>query len=90
MNKTLLFIFFISITISSYSQDEYSMIPMSWEYDIRSSVTPIELPPLDTENIIAEDSINDLDKSLPWRYGLSRPLVLDYENDGEWTELPNK
>lgn len=89
MNKTLLFIFFISITISSYSQDEYSMTPMSWEYDIRSSVTPIELPPLDIENIIAEDSINDLDKSLPWRYGISRPLVLDYENDGEWTELPN-
>ena len=89
MKRFLLFILLISFSFLSYSQDQERTLPMSWEYEIRSSVSPIELPPLDIENIVAEDSINDLDKSLPWRYGISRPLVLDYENDGEWTELPN-
>ncbi len=89
MKKNLLFIILLSLSFLSYSQDSNEQKPISWEYTIRSSVTPIELPPLDIESIIAEDSINDLDKSQPWRYGISRSIVLDYENDGEWTELPN-
>ena len=89
MKRFLLFILLISFSFLSFSQGNERDTPMSWDYDLRSSITPIELPPLNIENIIAEDSINDLDKSLPWRYGISRPLVLDYENDGEWTELPN-
>ena len=89
MVRILLFIVLISISYVSYSQDKYESIPLSWELNLRSSVNPIELPPLDLDNIIAEDSINDKDKSLPWRYGISRPLVLDFENDGVWTQLPN-
>ena len=69
MKRFLLFILLISFSFLSYSQDQERTLPMSWEYEIRSSVSPIELPPLDIENIVAEDSINDLDKSLPWRYG---------------------
>ena len=89
MKRILLFLLLISISYLSYSQDENERTPWSWEYNLRSSNTPIELPPLDLESIIAEDSINDMDKSIPWRYGISRPIVLDFENDGEWTELPN-
>ena len=89
MRRILLFIVLISISYVSYSQDENERIPLSWELNLRNSVIPIELPPLDLENIIVEDSINDKDKSLPWRYGISRPIVLDLENDGVWTELPN-
>ena len=88
MRRILLFIMLISISYVSYSQDENERIPLSWELNLRNSVIPIELPPLDLENIIVEDSINDKDKSLPWRYGISRPIVLDLENDGVWTELP--
>jgi len=89
MKRILLFLLLISFTFSSYSQDEIERTPVSWEFNLRSNITPIELPPLDLSIIIAEDSINDLDKSMPWRYGISRPLVLDFENEGEWTELPN-
>ena len=68
-------------------------MPVSWSKEFkeqnRSEITPIELSPLDLEEIIAEDLINDLDKSLPWRYGISRPIVLDLVNDGEWTNLSN-
>ncbi len=89
MKKYLLLILLFSISFLSFSQDDNNWLPKSWEYNLRSTITPIELPPLDLEAIIAEDSINDLDKSMPWRYGIARPLVLDLENDGEWTELPN-
>jgi hypothetical protein len=62
---------------------------MSWQMDVRANVPAIELPPLDLEGVVQQDSINDLDKSLPWRYGISRPVKLDVMKDGEWTDLPN-
>ena len=52
MIRILLFIMLISISYVSYSQDENERIPLSWELNLRSSVIPIELPPLDLENII--------------------------------------
>ena len=88
LKKKLLLIFLL-ISVVSIAQDENRIQPKSIQYNLRSTVTPIELPPLDLDTIIAQDQINDLDKSLPWRYGISRPLVLDPERDGEWTELGN-
>lgn len=62
---------------------------MSWSLQLRNTLTPIELPPLDLEAVMREDSINDLNKNLPWRYGVTRPLQIDPETNGEWTYLPN-
>ena len=62
---------------------------MSWNMQLRNTLTPIELPPLDLEALIREDSINDLNKNLPWRYGVTRPLQIDPDTHGEWTYLPN-
>lgn len=36
-----------------------------------------------------QDSINDLDKSIPWRYGIQRRLDLNIEQNGLWTDLPD-
>ena len=74
--------------LSAYAQEREGDKPVSWELNLRG-VTPIELPPIDLEAIRLEDSINDLDKSLPWRYGVSRPIVVNLETDGEWTVLEN-
>lgn len=93
MKKLILLFFLFTLINTSFSQEVDSAIPVSWTKDFkeqnRSEITPIVLPTLDLEAIIAEDSINDLDKSLPWRYGISRPIQLDFENDGEWTNLPS-
>ncbi|MEZ4874095.1 MAG: T9SS type A sorting domain-containing protein [Flavobacteriaceae bacterium] len=62
-------------------------IPLSTQMEMED-VIPIELPPIDIEALAVEDSIQDLDKSLPWRYGIARPIVLDFSN-GEWTTLSN-
>ncbi len=93
MKKIIFFFLMVAFITTSYSQDEGRIVPISWSKDFKeqnkSEITPIVLTPLDLEAIIVEDSINDLDKSLPWRYGITRPIILDFENDGEWTNLSN-
>ncbi len=80
---TLLFLAFLSC----FAQ-EGGRTPISWDLVIQN-VDPVELPPLNLQALIVEDSINDLDKSLPWRYGVVRPLLLDPSRDGVWTDIPN-
>ncbi|GER60665.1 T9SS type A sorting domain-containing protein [Patiriisocius marinus] len=63
--------------------------PASWTYATEAVSTIIELPALDHAAIAQEDAINDLDKSLPWRYGISRPIDIDITIDGEWTDIPD-
>jgi len=91
MKKILLFFFLFAFL--SYSQDEDRELPISWSQEFReqnnANINPVVLPAIDIEAVMAEDVINDLDKSLPWRYGISRPIRLDFQEDGEWTTLPN-
>ncbi len=90
MKRTLLSFFLFAFVFASYSQEFSDDIPVSWVLNINNRMSPaVELPPLDLEAIHAEDSVNDLDKSLPWRYGISRPLRLDVNEDGVWTTLPH-
>ena len=88
MKKIVFFVFILFAVLPCFSQG-LDTRPMSWQMDVRANVTAIELPPLDLEGVVQQDSINDLDKSLPWRYGISRPVRLDMMKDGEWTDLPN-
>lgn len=85
MKRSIVFVFLFLTFLSCFAQ-EGNRTPMSWNLSTRN-IDPIELPPLDLEALIAEDSINDLDKSLPWRYGVVRPLLLDPSRDGVWTNL---
>ncbi len=88
--KRIIFIYFLFwISISAYSQVGNMELPVSWSLQGGNELVPVELPPLDMEAIIAEDLINDQDKTIPWRYGISRSLQLDLRNDGIWTTLPN-
>ncbi|WP_310991342.1 T9SS type A sorting domain-containing protein [Aequorivita marina] len=79
--------FFISIT--AFSQGGDGDMPESWGLNLEAVPSLVSLPPLNFEAIKHEDSINDLDKTMPWRYGVERVLDLDMENDGLWTDLPN-
>ncbi len=89
MKNTTLFILLFLSFFTFYSQNIEGELPVSWIQNLTNSQDPIELPPLNLEAIVAEDSINDLDKTLPWRYGVKRPIKLDLENNGVWTTLPN-
>ncbi|NNM22088.1 MAG: T9SS type A sorting domain-containing protein [Flavobacteriaceae bacterium] len=87
--KKLLLVTLFALSLSyGFSQQDGEGTPVSWDLNLQT-FPPIELPPLDLEQIIEEDAINDLDKSLPWRYGITRPIVLDMEASGVWTQLEN-
>ncbi|MGB0788503.1 MAG: T9SS type A sorting domain-containing protein [Marinirhabdus sp.] len=47
----------------------------------------IQLPKPDLHQIHKEDSINDRDKSKPWRYGITREIAINLEK-GQWVDLP--
>lgn len=86
LSRFFLFFLFLSMgtVFGQYTTDR----PLGWYLGLQD-IAPLELPPLNLESIEAEDAVNDLDKSQPWRYGILRPLVLDPNTSGEWTELQN-
>lgn len=86
MKKLLFILCFALPLVSAFPQETSGEDPVSWDLNL-ATIEPIVLPPLDLERIRQEDSINDLDKSLPWRYGVTRPLLLDLEASGTWTTL---
>jgi hypothetical protein len=89
MKKTLLFFFAVVLFQFSFSQESTQQLPYSWTYQVRSTIETVTLEPLNLATVIAEDAVNDRDKSQPWRYGITRPLVLDLQSSGTWTVLPN-
>ncbi len=89
MKKTLLFFIFCIIFSNAFSQDGDGDLPESWGLNLAELPNVVRLPALDFEMIIQQDSINDLDKSMPWRYGIERSVVLNMQNGGLWTVLPN-
>jgi hypothetical protein len=52
-------------------------------------VVPIQLEKPDLTTLIAEDAVNDLDKSIPWRFGYDHSVDYSLDNAGQWYELPN-
>lgn len=89
MKKTTLFFIFCVVFFTVFSQEGGGELPESWDLNLPELPEVVKLKPLDIQPIIAQDSINDLDKSMPWRYGIERDVVLNMEKNGLWTELPN-
>ncbi|MDN3724350.1 T9SS type A sorting domain-containing protein [Aequorivita sp. SDUM287046] len=85
---TLFFLLFFTI-FSAFPQGGGEELPESWDLNLVRIPNIIRLPRLDFENILQQDSINDLDKTLPWRYGIEIPLNLNMQHGGLWTALPN-
>ncbi|PQB03663.1 hypothetical protein BST85_01165 [Aureitalea marina] len=73
----------------TWAQTTTEELPYSWRTNGVETVDPIVLPALDLDAIREEDRINDLDKSIPWRYGVERPLYVNMQTHGQWTELEN-
>ncbi|QQX75374.1 MULTISPECIES: T9SS type A sorting domain-containing protein [Aequorivita] len=89
MKKTILFFILSFAIFTAFSQGGGQDLPKSWDFNFAEYPPIVNLPILDFELIMQQDSINDLDKSLPWRYGIERPIVLNMERNGLWTVLPN-
>ena len=79
----LLFSFFIN------AQNNQNSNPYSWTQDNLSKVNPIVLKNLDIQKFRSEDAINDLDKSIPWRFGADHLVSYGLDNSGVWDKLSN-
>lgn len=89
MKKTLLFIFSLLFISSLFSQEDGNPLPKSWGLNLSEIPKVVQLCPLNMGAVIKQDSINDLDKSIPWRFGIQRPIFLTSEYHGVWTDLPD-
>ena len=69
------------------AQEVVQLLPPSWELDLRQGIDQIVLPATDLTEIRRQDSINDLDKGRPYRYGIERPIRLELGENGTWTRL---
>lgn len=86
MKKQLLLLLLLLFVVSSFAQNEN---PISWQLGLDENYPVITLPALDLAKIIAEDSINDQDKTQPWRYGVKRTLSLNVFENAEVINLAN-
>ncbi|MDC8001044.1 T9SS type A sorting domain-containing protein [Aequorivita todarodis] len=89
MKKTTLFFILLFAIFTAFPQGGGNNLPESWNLNLEVVPNIIGLPALDFENIVQQDSINDLDKTLPWRYGIEIPLSLNMQHGGLWTVLPD-
>ncbi len=80
----------ISMTMGN-AQVKGGDTPNSWKENTFSkrSITPVVLKEFDLVKLKEEDVINDLDKSIPWRFGHELEVNYGLQNSGVWDELPN-
>jgi len=89
MKKTTFFFLLFFVFHLSYAQEIDERLPYSWTLNLNNRVTTVELPPIDLTEVMEQDIINDRNKTLPWRYGVIRPVEINLQNQGVWTPLPN-
>jgi hypothetical protein len=65
--------------------------PASWtQFKSPTADVPVmKMPAFDLEAQLAEDAVNDQEKSGPWRFGFPFQTAYDLENSGVWHDLEN-
>ncbi len=81
------FVFFLAINTFSQTKDLGN--PISWSLPIKKNLQTILLPSIDIDKYIAEDVINDKDKSKLYRVGIPISVNYNLSNSGNWTTLDN-
>jgi hypothetical protein len=81
----LLAVCFFQVT----AQNAQRPVPESWNIPTIDKVAAIQFEEPDLTQFHAEDAVNDLDKSIPWRFGYDHFVDYNLENAGAWYELPN-
>ncbi|SDW39614.1 Por secretion system C-terminal sorting domain-containing protein [Aequorivita viscosa] len=87
MRKRILFFFSLFLVCAVFSQEGQIPMPKSWGLNLTNSPKVEQLNPINLALIRKQDSINDLDKSIPWRYGIERNLNLNSNSGGLWNDL---
>ncbi|MFK7746763.1 MAG: T9SS type A sorting domain-containing protein [Kordia sp.] len=86
-NFTLLVLLTFILKVSA--QNPQRPVPESWTIPSIEKVAPIQLQKPNLATFKAEDAVNDLNKSIPWRFGYDQYVDFGLDNAGQWHELPN-
>jgi hypothetical protein len=89
MKYSVLLFFIFSLSLNSFSQISHGGLPYGWESKSELPYESFTVPEVDLKSLQEEDAINDVDKSIPYRFGENIEVDLDLVNDGIWTELEN-
>ncbi|MCX2762588.1 trypsin-like peptidase domain-containing protein [Aquimarina muelleri] len=64
-------------------------LPISWSMQSKKSITPMLMKNFDLKKIKVEDAKNDLNTSMPWRFGYELKVNFGLKNSGVWDEFAN-
>jgi hypothetical protein len=86
-NITFFILFVFSLSVSA--QNSNQQLPKSWTISSLEKVAPITLEKPNLSRLIAEDLVNDKNKSIPWRFGYDHHVNFGLSNSGIWSTLDN-
>jgi len=83
-------LFSIIFLTHSYAQLNEGGSPYSLTKQINKTTIPkVIMDPIDLNQIILEDQVNDNSTEQPYRFGIEHEVALNLNNSGLWQELPN-
>jgi len=86
----LLMVSFSVISLVGFSQISKGGLPLSFQnpQGLTDKVAIETMPKVDVKRLLAEDSINNNYKDIPWRFGENIPVSFDLSNSGTWDVFP--
>mmetsp|Transcript_14007 Transcript_14007/g.34658 ORF Transcript_14007/g.34658 Transcript_14007/m.34658 type:complete len:782 (+) Transcript_14007:59-2404(+) len=87
--KKITLILLLAFIFQATAQNSQRPVPESWNIATIEKVAPIELEKPNLAPLQAEDAVNDLDKSIPWRFGYDHFVDYGISNAGKWHTQPN-
>ncbi|MFH1701074.1 MAG: trypsin-like peptidase domain-containing protein [Candidatus Zixiibacteriota bacterium] len=96
MNKAPKFLInlFLCLTLSGIASAQLSQggMPVSFKYPAlkaQSAVPTESMPDFDIEYFLTEDSIEQAEGDIPFRFGVPFDVNLNLDNSGVWEDIPN-
>jgi hypothetical protein len=83
--------YFSASYLSGFSQISQGGLPLSFQNPqlLSKNVAVVTMPQVDVKQLMAEDSVNEVYKDVPWRFGENIAVNLDLNNSGTWEILQN-
>jgi hypothetical protein len=83
--------FFAVVPYTVFSQISQGGSPLSFKQTqlLKSAVVVEEMPKIDLQRLMSEDSVNDHYKDIPWRFGENLYVNFNISNSGTWDTLEN-
>ena len=83
---TIIFILSLKFTIAQVTNEGK---PLSWKVEDKIDIEAYQLPDFNLKARLKQDSIRDLDRSKPYRFGKEFVVDIDINDDGQWINLSN-